>query len=762
MIDPKAFMAMSETDKATYLASLSPQDRIALQAQLAAINPALNNAGSDLATDDTQIVKDPEVQLSGQAPSLTLPITNRAIPKLSFQRKMDYGTFSKLGREDQIAYMNTLSEDERKSFSDEKAKYNINRGLDNLSTVGTVASTVVDAANLSNPAQTEVAPSAIANAATGAIAGAKLGPVGLIGGALFGAITGGIKAGNQREAYDTQEMERQKKKFVGLTVQPTSYETGGVAKTDADPELEFPVQEEEGEVMLFPDGRMVDSMATKKHKQMKGNDVTDHIPDGTMIFSNSKKKLINLSMIKDHVFTITKGHYSEDGNTPGETVLMKDVYGTGKKTPAAIAKKIRDDHPIIEEPKEQIEIETNAENLRRRAQLLLPIMQMQEGTYEKFEFEKPMKFEKGGIARKKRKAKIPKYEEGGVPQPDIDTFLKMPKEQRDAFIASLPTYEERAAYMDQVYQASVKGFAEIGITPPAKTAITPTTTPAIPPVTSTTTPPPVTAGSATTPPVSTGTATTLPKLSDDAFAKVDETLAADRDRVDQQYNELNADNDALYRGHKFRNFGILVNKLAGNAFQNPEVTPETYGTEHVDSMFPKVSESEIQSQLSSIRRGQNRVLQSVNDSGISGSNIGSAVASTQANLIDAESQIRTKSGQFNKNQEGRRFERLKQIIDLNRRGEVAAENATRSNRNSLVANVAGVGADAIKAEGSLQEALATKRQELNRWKQENESRISQAEFNNIVKKEELKLKREWNNKINTELAEIISKFTLTV
>ena len=733
MIDPKAFLAMSEPDRAAYLQSLTPEESQAFQAQVAAIDPTRNS-------------------------TVTQPLPTQISP-VTDPNAVDPGANIAAIQPDQRKIKMSFGPNERQQ---------VNNLMDRLTDVSTVATTMVDMANMSNPAETEVAPSAIANGVTGAIAGSKFGPAGLVAGGLMGTISGALKAGTQREAYEQQEQEKQRRLFTGLRVAPTKFEKGGLVNTDIDPNIELPVQEEEGEIMLFPDGRLVDSMATKTHKEMKDKQVTDFIPNGTLIFSNSKKKEIDLSKIKDHVFTITKGNYSEDGNTPGETILMGEIYGKkGKKTPAEIAKKIRDQFPVIEKPKEQIDVETNAENLRRRAELLLPIMQMQEGVYEKFEYEKPMKFEKGGIVRKKKKkAMIPKYEEGtdgcgvgyskdaeGNCVPDIPTLARMNQTALDSFLETIPTDQSDAIYQSvkRYNETTQDGYAPIPVPPIAKLSFPTTLSPQTPSTRTTMDP-------AQVDPNIKVKFDPLPQVNDEVFNKVDQSLADSRDQLDQQYNDQIVANENLYRNQRFKNIGILATRLGGAALQNPTVTPVTYGTEHVNSMFPKISESEIQGQLGSLRRGQSRTIQAINDSGISGANIGSAVAGTQENLLNAEGDIRSKATTFNKTQEGRRFEKLKNIKDMNTASEVGAANKTTENRNQQIANIANIGASSIRDAGSLQEALQIKRDELNRWKQENQNIISQSEFNNIVRKEELRLKREWTDKIRTDLAGIVEKY----
>lgn len=752
MIDPKAFLALSEAEKNAHLASLPEDQRIAFvqsvqayEATRGAVTPTLPLAGTPRPNVANDIAGIPATRNT----SITQPLAPQS------------------DRSDPDAEIAAIQPNQQIDPQLPQSKQPLQQLMDRLSTVGTVATTMIDMANMANPAQTEVAPSAISSGVAGAIAGAKAGPIGAIGGGLLGMVSGGLKAGTQREAYEQQEYEKQLRKFTGLRMAPRTYEEGGIPPTEADPALPIPVQEEKGEVMFFPDGKLVDSMAKKTHKQMDNDDVTDFIPDGTVIFSNSEKKVIDLSKFKDHVLNITKGHYSEDGNTPGETILFGDVYGKkGKKTPAVLAKAVRKMTPIIEKPVEQIEIDTNAENLRRRAELLLPIMQIQEGVYKKFEFEKPMKFEKGGIARKKRKKSvIPKYEggtdgcgvgyikdESGNCVPDIQTLAGMNETQLDSVLASVPRDQYEGIYeMVRNYNNTTKdGNSPIPVPPiPGLSITNPITAPAARknPLAAMTIDPKININIPSTPTIGT-----------DAYAKVDESLAANREQVNQDYDASLAADEDLYRGQRFRNIGILAQRLTGVGMQDKTETPVTLGTEHVNNMYPQIQESQIQSQLTPIRKQQSRVLGAINESGLSGSKIGSAIASTQDRLIEAESDVRSKAGIFNQTQEGKRYERLKNIIDLNRASEVGAENKTRENQNRMVANVANIGANALKDEGGLQEALANKREELKRWKQQNMRQLDQAQFDNILRREEQKIKREWQDKIRTDLASIVSKY----
>lgn len=736
-MDPKTFMALSQEQKNEYLKSLSVEDRLLF------VRGIDRYEQDQILAENGDPANNPII-----APLPTAPIKGVSNPSPS-----DPGS--------DIA--NIKPEDKSVEEKDAFLKDNINKLKDRMTNVASVTAAFTDMANLSNPGSTEIAPSAISGGVTGLISG---GPIG----AVVGAVTGALKAGNQRESFDQQEAERMRTKFKGLRVAPAMAETGGMVKEDALEEI--PVQEEVGEMMLFPDGKLVEAMATKRHKDLKGDEKdmpTDIIPNGTMIFSDSEKRIINLTKIQDDIFTVTKGHYSEDGNTKGEIIRMKDVYGTGKMTPAAIAKKVQKMTPIVENPIEQIEVETNKENLRKRAELLLPIMQMQEGVYKPFTFEKPMKFEKGGMA-KKSKGSVPKCETGGIVDPK--TFVTLSKEERDAYIASLPSYEEKAKFMQGVYDLGIANFTEMGAKPPGSNS--PTDPGVVTDNTVQNKDQQITVPGATGPlsipaakikttnpetPISLDLK--LPQIDDKLFGKVDSMIADQTSQNEADYNSSVQNADTITRSARLSNMATMFTKLGADGIQNPEVTPLTLGTEHVNSMYPKVTESQIQAQVNPVRAGQSRVLSAINDSGISGANVGSAIASTQARLIDSESDVRNKALTINQSQDAKRFERLKSIVDLNAAADVNAENSTRSNRNKLIADVGTTVADKMKADTSLKVALDERLAELKKWRAQNKNTITDSQFNAMVEKEKLRLDREYKGKQLADFAELMSQFKVS-
>jgi hypothetical protein len=706
IMPPDQFLLLDPAAQQTYLDTLSPSDKAAMTQAVA----------------DHRNSANPVTPKLPMTPSEVTPVTPRkpiSIPGI---------TPPPAERLDVEAGIKSIQPNVPAAKNTGQGKELVNNVLDRLGTTAGVAATITDIANLSDPSNTSVGVGAASGAVKGAVAGAGAGPLGIIGGALFGGITGAIKSGTQREAAEQQEFERRQKLLTGLRIAPSKQETGGMVTNDTVPER--PVQMEEGEVMLFEDGRLVDTMAKEKHKDMDEKEVTDIIPTA-FVFSNSKKRLINLAEIKDDVFTYTRGNYSENGNTPMEKITMGDVYGTkGKVTPAEMAKKVRKDTPIIEKPVEDIERRTNEENLRRRAERLAPIMKMQEGLYKKFEFESPEKFELGGITCPPG---YTKDNEGRcfTTNPDtgeVEYFggvldeVTVTGEGRDQFNPAMPvkplptgtdSFNDALGGIGAYRKAKnpvVTPLPQKPITGVSKSPTTPSTTPS--------------------------------GYSGNLFAPYEKKLNENDSRVEQDYLEAVGNAEELYQRQRLNNLGVLGTRLAGISMQNPNVTPVTQGTEFINEMFPKISESEIQAQVQPARNNQNRVLNMINESGTPGTQIGSAIASTQAKLIEGENQVRGGALAKNKSQDAARFATLNKITNFNRASDTQAENATRDNKNRMTSNVARAGGEFLNAQSGVNQSLNAHLVDLKRLRQESRDVNEQKKLDLAIRKIEAGMKKD--------------------
>ena len=116
------------------------------------------------------------------------------------------------------------------------------------------------------------------------------------------------------------------------------------------------IQAEKGEWTMLPDGQLVQVAATKKHSQMKDDEVTDDILDGSYIFSNAKYMKINKKDFVDVIVDAKSAEYKE-GKTPTayKEFSFADKYfsGPNKQTPAEMVKRIQRVHKVINDEEQK-------------------------------------------------------------------------------------------------------------------------------------------------------------------------------------------------------------------------------------------------------------------------------------------------------------------------------------------------------------------------------------------------------------------------
>ncbi len=169
------------------------------------------------------------------------------------------------------------------------------------------------------------------------------GPVGAIIGGLVGLGTAGIN----RSKYEDASEQRERGKIKAATVFGTDlgmYEAGGNVEGEQG-ELN-PVQLEKGEVITMPDGSIFRAKSKKLHKQMDPGFVTDILPTGIYVASNSKKEAI----AKKKADEISLGYdvvtYDEDGNSSVPTErFLGDHFRKNKMTPAEILEIVKHKFP---------------------------------------------------------------------------------------------------------------------------------------------------------------------------------------------------------------------------------------------------------------------------------------------------------------------------------------------------------------------------------------------------------------------------------
>lgn len=241
-----------------------------------------------------------------------------------------------------------------------------------------------------------------AGAFQGASIGSKFGPLGIIGGAVLGKIAGkGTYLTNQSN-YDTQEYLKNRNYMNNHTVDQSTgyYQQGGDVQGEQaivikdgnsyftppmpmgiktiDPNSPYQhIQTEKGEMMMMMDGGIVPTKATKLHKNMKKDEVTDIVPVGTFVFSDFDKKKLK----KEKLDKIKIGHSPVQYSEEGEAIELKessmgDYMTKAEQTPAEIAKNILSKFPISSRKKDIFADITNEQNRVNRLPYLAKLVEL--------------------------------------------------------------------------------------------------------------------------------------------------------------------------------------------------------------------------------------------------------------------------------------------------------------------------------------------------------------------------------------------------
>ncbi len=180
--------------------------------------------------------------------------------------------------------------------------------------------------------------------------------------------------------------------YGGEVGNPNSVFSMPIIPSMMEDKLEY-LQAEDGEVVFLPDGTIADVKATKKHKSMKKDDVTDILPSG-YVFSNdpkmkfSRKSSILGTKFEDMNLGKTAFEYKENEITKGpEDIKLTDMFfGSSKKelSTAEIAKNIKKNLPLVDLKGDWFADTANEENKAQRVEYLTILKTFNE-------FKKPKK-----------------------------------------------------------------------------------------------------------------------------------------------------------------------------------------------------------------------------------------------------------------------------------------------------------------------------------------------------------------------------------
>jgi hypothetical protein len=224
-------------------------------------------------------------------------------------------------------------------------------------------------ATMANIGRPDVGLGTLSGMATGAGYGAMFGPVGAAIGGVIGGIGGFASTGLNRTRYDEQSSEMQKGKIKAATIyggDVGNFEFGGNVYA-ADGEEIVPIQTERGEKIVTPDGYIHTSKAKQLHKHMDKDLVTDILPEGSYVASNSRAMQILRDKANKMVMGYDTVEYLEGGGSPiPKEHTLGEIMKKKKMTPAEILDIVKNKFPTNQIEYDQFAKKANVLNLKSR------------------------------------------------------------------------------------------------------------------------------------------------------------------------------------------------------------------------------------------------------------------------------------------------------------------------------------------------------------------------------------------------------------
>ncbi len=227
---------------------------------------------------------------------------------------------------------------------------------------------------------------------------------GLLGG-ILGAGYGLIQAGQARADYENVLEAQRDQYLLDRTTQPEFMADGGIIK------LAKKLQTEVGEMIALPDAQISKVKASKKHKDMDRDEITDIVPEGSIVFS--EKKTFSPKKYADKKLSEALAYYDEFDQYELGELKVGDILGDSKKMSYADAvAKVKKHYPCTEE-KSLVAEQTNELNKKSRVPILQFLYDLQSGKKAKKETDEIEEVE---------------HAEGGYPDYNPDEQNQEPKQ----------------------------------------------------------------------------------------------------------------------------------------------------------------------------------------------------------------------------------------------------------------------------------------------------------------------------------------------
>ena len=479
------------------------------------------------------------------------------------------------------------------------------------------------------------------------------GPMGGLIGLLGGGALGFMNSGQKREDYETALERSRKQRVKDRTVDPFMgvlyAEEGGITPGEILSEDLSPVQTEIEEMVLLPSGILTHTKAEEEHDDMDDDDITDILPAGSIIFSNSKDKMLEITEeLKDTVLGYGTAFYSEEGElSEVEGVEFEDVLDEGKKsmTFSEVALNIKNKFSTVDNKNDIFANISNVENMAARMPWLTKLVELQDkamGTTSLGVNRQAPAFKYGGVVKK--------YVDGGL----IDIIMNTLKKQ------NIWPYKEPDPSGGGVPGGTGGGGGNgMDLLPP-----------------------------------------------DQAFQDL---LAKHQDFLDTTRANLEAENatrteqDAkLFKDLRTNN--AVANGLIGPfgfLMQNPQVKPAYVDTNLSGAMF-RPSNVQATQGIANTGLGQaNALAQELIRQGVNPSDAISMTASARDRATEQSNEINLKQLQKNEELDRAKYKFLSEARTANDAADVKAYNDTTDNQNKIIAGIAGEGKTFLKDASSI-------------------------------------------------------------
>jgi len=490
------------------------------------------------------------------------------------------------------------------------------------------------------------------------------GPMGGLIGLLGGGALGFMNSGQKREDYETALERSRKQRVKDRTVDPFMgvlyAEEGGITPGDVPAEELTPVQTEEGEMMLMPSGILTATKAKDKHDDMDEDDITDILPAGTIIFSNSLDNMLPINEeLEDTILGYGTAFYSEEGdNTDVKAVQFEEVLDDKKKkmTFAEIANNIKNKFSTVKDHKDVFNNITNVENMQARIPFLMKLTGLQDkvmGNSSIPTTATAQSFSKGGVVKK--------YPLGGQIGGLNPQLLDMIKKYFTPYVDSSD-----------------------GNPPP---------------------PPPPTPPSILPPPPG-GDPVYEPAITiDDLLQKHNDFLDSTKANLEKENADRAAGDLALEKDLRRNN--VMANAVIGPLgylMQNPQVKPAYTDTNLSGAMFRPGSNQAAQGVANTGMGQVNSLTQELIRQGINPVDAISMTASARGKATEQANDINLKQLQKNEELDRAKYKFLSEARTSNEAADVKAYNDTNDQQNKIIAGIAGEGKTFIKDDSSIDSA----------------------------------------------------------